>query len=55
MLITQWLGRRENRVGHRPARGRRGEKEIQISEEDGRFRAVKEGVRSEIMEAHLKP
>ena len=30
MLITQWLGRIENRAGHLPARGRR-------MEERGRF------------------
>jgi hypothetical protein len=49
MLITQWLGRGENRVERLPARGKRkGEREIQISQEDGGIGAMKKGSRERL-------
>ena len=46
MLITQELGRIENKPVHLPAKGRRGEeKEVQIRKEDGGFKAIREQFR----------
>jgi hypothetical protein len=41
MLITQWLGRIENMVGCLQAEEREGEREIQISQTDEGFGAMR--------------
>jgi hypothetical protein len=45
MLITQGLGRIENKPVHLPAKGRRGEEKVQIRKEDGGFKAIREQFR----------
>jgi hypothetical protein len=54
MLITQWLGRINNRAGCPATRGRR-EEEREDHQGGWRIWSHKEGVYREIMGTHLKP
>jgi hypothetical protein len=55
MLITQWLGRIENKAGHQPGEREWGRVGDSDQREGWRIWNHGEGVQRKIMEAHLKP